>query len=164
MKNRKLKIDEGIFRELLLDKYVDKNGDKVSVRNVWGDKDFMLYTGMFKKNKYTNKLETVSEGTISYYNKKLDLTEKYLFEYHKTTGRIKEDVLFEDWSRKNNNGHKRDKLNLQNSIKNKMIKYFGLTEVFKQYTPHKVQTLCERLVGFDEMKQFYERLDGDING
>lgn len=153
---RKLKISNEEFKEYLLDKYVDSNGDKVSVRAVWNDQDFMSYTGMFKINEYTGGQERVSEGTISYYNKKLGLQEKDIFDYHKNISkRIPATLSFEEWSRKNNKGYTREEILNQETIKRRMIKYFGLTETYVHFSFSKVRELTERICGKEELTKFY---------
>lgn len=159
MRSRKLKLSEEEFKEYLLDKYVDEQGQKVSVRLLWGTEEFMNHTGMFKINKYTKKKERVSEGTISYYNKKLELTERDIFEYHRQiTKRIPVTTTFEEWSRKNNKGYTREELLNQDTIKRRMIKYFGLSESYIHFSHDKVRELCSRLVGKEEITKFYESL------
>lgn len=159
MKSKKLLLSEDEFKIYLLDKYVDDTGKKLSVRVIWNTEDFMEYTGMFKVNKYTGNRERVSEGTISYYNKKLNLTEADIFEYHQNiTKRIQTNVTFEEWSRKNNKGYTREEINNRETIKSKMIKYFGLSETYQHYSHDKVREICDKLIGKDALVAFYESL------
>ncbi|MGL5100416.1 MAG: hypothetical protein ACRC0Y_04000 [Fusobacteriaceae bacterium] len=159
MRIRKLKLSDEEFKEYLLDKYVDEQGQKVSVRQLWKEEDFMEYTGMFKINSYTGRRERVSEGTISYYNRILCLTEKELFDFHQQiTKRILATVTFDEWSRKNNRGYTRQELINQDTVKRRMIKYFGLNENYVHYSHDKVRELCARLVGREEIALFYESL------
>lgn len=163
MRSRKLRLSDDEFKEYLLDKYVDEQGQKVSVRQLWKEEAFMEHTGMFKLNKYTNEKERVSEGTISYHNKRLGLTEKEIFDYHQQiTKRIPITTSFEEWSRKNNKGYTREELINQDTVKRRMIKYFGLNENYIHYSHDKVRELCARLVGREEIAKFYESLkDGE---
>lgn len=154
--NKKLKLTEDEFKEYLLGKYVDDLGQKVSIRQVWKSEEFMNYTGMFKVNKYTGEREICSEGTMSYYNKKLNLTEEYVFEYHqKITQKIPITMKFHEWSRKNNKGHSKEEILNQETIKRRMIKYFGLSETYQHFSPSKVRQLADRLFGKEEMEKFY---------
>jgi hypothetical protein len=157
LKSRKLKLSEEDFKEYLLEKYVDEMGQKLSIRQVWETEDFMNYTGMFKINKYTGKKERCSEGTMSYYNKKLGLTEKDIFEYHQLiTKKIPITTTFEEWSRRNNKGYTREEILNQETIKRRMIKYFDLSQTYHNFSPNKVRELAERLFGVEEMEKFYE--------
>lgn len=156
MRNKKLKLTEDEFKEYLLGKYVDDFGQKVSIRQVWKSEDFMNHTGMFKINKYTGEKEICSEGTMSYYNRKLGLTEEYIFEYHqKITQKIPITTTFHEWSRKNNKGHTKEEVLNQETIKRRMIKYFDLSEMYNHFSPNRVRQLSERLFGKDEMEKFY---------
>ncbi|MGL4425566.1 MAG: hypothetical protein ACRCZ0_07510 [Cetobacterium sp.] len=157
MTNKKLILSEDEFREYLLDKYVDGFGQKLPIRQVWETDDFMNYTGMFKINKYTGKKERCSEGTMSYYNKKLGVTELDIFEYHqRITKRIPVTTTFSEWSRKHNKGYTREEVLNQDTIKRRMIKHFDLSETYYHFSPNKVRELSERLFGKEEMTKFYE--------
>lgn len=148
-----------MFKEYLIDLYVDEHGEKVSCRKVWSSEEFFEYTGMFKINKYTGEKERCSEGTMSHYNKKLNLTERDLFEYHQQiTKRIPLTVTFEEWSRKNNKGHTREEMINQETIKRRMIKYFDLSETYQHFSPNKVRSLVERLFGKEEVEKFYKEV------
>lgn len=161
MKSRKLRLSEDDFREYLLEKYVDGQGRKLSVRFVWSQKDFMKYTGMFKINPVTGEWDRVSEGTISYYNKLLGLSEREIFNYHQLyTKKIPETTTFDEWSRINNKGYSREELLNQDTIKRRMIKYFGLNEAYIHYSHDKVREICLRLVGKEELVVFYNSLKG----
>lgn len=157
MRNKKLKLSDEAFKEYLLNLYVDENGEKVSCRKIWSSDDFFEYTGMFKVNKYTGKKERCSEGTISHYNKKLNLNEKDLFEYHQQiTKRIPLTVNFDEWSRKNNKGHTKEEILNQETIKRRMIKHFNLSETYNHFSPNKVRNLVERIFGKNEVENFYK--------
>lgn len=159
MRTRKLKLSEDDFREYLLGKYVDDTGCKLSIRQVWETEDFMEHTGMYKVNKYTGMRERCSEGTMSYYNKKLNLTERDIFEYHQLiTKKIPIITSFEEWSRRHNKGHTREEILNQETIKRRMIKYFDLSETYHNFSPSKVMELCARLVGKEEVTKFYTKL------
>ncbi|MGL5962566.1 MAG: hypothetical protein ACRCZ0_11555 [Cetobacterium sp.] len=159
MKSRKLRISEGDFREYLLDKYVDGLGKKLSVRYVWSQRDFMEHTGMFKINPITGGWERVSEGTISYYNKTLNLSEIDIFNYHQVfTKKIPETITFSEWSRINNKGYSREELINQDTVKRRMIKYFGLNEDYTHYSHDKVREICLRIVGKEALINFYTYL------
>jgi len=125
---------------------VDKDGRKVSHRDIWNSSEFKDFTG------YTHENGTggmVSEGTMSYnmnvkifsipvlseqYNgKKFTLCEPTLFVYHKDiTGRINPEIPFGEFSREKNRGygHKKKKYDfkLKNSknVLNDISKEFGL--------------------------------------
>lgn len=157
-------LSEDEFKVYLLDKYVDETGRKLSVRSIWNTEEFMEHTGMFKLNKYTGSRERVSEGTISYYNKKLNLTEADIFEYHQNiTKRIQPTVTFEEWSRKNNKGYTREQINNRETIKSKMIDYFKLSDTYVHYSHDKVRELADRLLGKEAVTKFYQLVEaGEI--
>lgn len=159
MRNRKLKLTEETFKNYLINLYVDEFGEKVSCRKVWSTSDFFSYTGMFKINKYTGEKERCSEGTISHYNKKLNLSEEELFEYHQQiTKRISLSVEFKDWSRKNNKGYSKEEVLNQETLKRRMIKFFGLNETYQNFSPNKVKQLAERIFGKSELEKFYKEV------
>lgn len=164
MKN-KLKLSEFEFRSYLLESYIDENGNKVSDRELWGSEKFFEKTGLYKINKYTNKKCICSTGTISYWKSKLNLKEEDVFRYHKLfTKKIKDDIEFEQWSKKNNRGHKRINTLTDDTIKRRMVKYFGLDDVYNHLTLEKAQSyLYELLSGLGtdakvEISKFYETL------
>lgn len=162
----KLKISETAFKEYLISKYVDENGNKVSDRFLWGAEDFFEYTGMYGINKYTNKKQMVSTGTISYWKKKLQLKEEDIYRYHTSvTNRIK--ISFEEWSRKNNKGYSRQKTNTRDSIKRKLILYTGLPDKYKHMSLDEVCRLATNLwknLGFDEKEEMRKFYRSDVDG
>lgn len=164
-KKSKLLISETDFRKYLLNNYVDEEGNKISDRVLWSTKEFFDTTGMFTINKYTQDRQIVSMGTVSYWKKKLNLSEKDIYEFHKIiTGRIK-DISFEDWSRKYNKGYDKS-ISTYNreSIKRKLIKYLQLPNKYDDMSLEGVSDLAINLwksLGLDaeeEMRNFYKRV------
>lgn len=154
-RKNKLKLTNSQFKEYLLDKYVDENGEKVSVREVWDNLEFKKHSGMYQINKYTKVKDIVSTGTISYWNKKLNLTEKEIYDFHfNITKRIKE-TDYSIWSKQKNKGHIRKRCSNLRTIKNGMIRYFGFNERYKRLSYRAVEQLADKLVGADEVKKFY---------
>lgn len=129
---------------------------KKSVRDVWSSKDFMEYTGMFKINKYTGEKERCSEGTISYYNKEFELTEKALYDYHSKITKKIQNISFDDWSRKNNKGYHKKETITNTMIKQRALKYFNLDRRYEKLSPSKILTLIERTFGQDELVKFFK--------
>lgn len=167
----KLKLSEHEFKKYLIERYVDDNGDKVSDRAVWGQKDFWEHTGMFKVNKFTGERTTCSCGTISYYKTKLELKEEDVFRYHQLiTGKIDRNLEYEDWSRKYNKGYKRQSTLTQETIKRRLIKFAGVSDTYNHLTFDKVHDAVMRVwerFGYnanEEMEKFYDSLRGDLDG
>lgn len=123
----KLKISHPTLRELLLDLYVDKDGNKVSDREIISNEKLMKVSGLYSKLS-NNKMVPSSVGLLSYYKRKLNLLEKDVYEYHReVTKRIGEDVTFREFSKKNNEGHKKKPVPTKNyDRKYNLIKYFEL--------------------------------------
>ena len=133
-----LKISEKDFVEYLLDKLVDEKGNKVAVREVWSNPEFMEYTG-FRHIK--NKDKPVSTGTMRYHQnvKMFDipvLTEKYgrkytmcettLYKYHKeVTGKILSSTPFNTFSREKNSGYHRVVRNEGEITNEKILRQVG---------------------------------------
>lgn len=167
MKNKsKLKISEYDFKNYLLDHYVDDEGNKISDRVIWSSEEFYDYTGMFSVNKFTKIRQPVSTGTISYWKNKLDLKEEDIFSFHQeVTKKIKDNISFEEWSRKNNKGYKKDKSTYNRDvIKNKLIKHVGLPNKYTHMSLDNVSNLALKIwstLGLnaeEEMKKFYEEV------
>lgn len=163
----KLKISEKEFKNYLLENYIDKNGNKVSDRKLWGSNDFFDLTGMYSIDKYTKKRKILSTGSISYWKKKLRIREKDVFMYHQNiTGKIKKDVKYEDWSKRNNRGHVKEKIFNENTIKRNLIKYVGLSDDYYKYTPKQIQEIVYRfwnsmgLNAVEEMNKFMNLIKG----
>lgn len=165
----KLKITEKQFKDYLLENYINGNLEKVSDRDLWSREDFFDYTGMYTINKYTNERKMLSTGTISYWKQKLNIKEKDVFDFHKKNGKLK-DITYFEWSKLNNKGHIRKKTLTDETIKRKLIKYVGLSNVYKLQTLKYVQESVYRLwkgLGLDadlEMKKFYDFLGEYLNG
>lgn len=164
-KNGKLKLSDTEFKNYLLENYIDENGDKVSDRELWSRNDFFEKTGLFKINKFTNKKEICSTGTISYWKKKLLLKEQSVFEYHQLiTKKISENTEFEVWSKKNNKGHNKITTLTEETVKRRMIKHFGLLDVYNHLTLNQVHNaIYELLHGLgkdakEEIAKFYNSM------
>ena len=133
-----LKISEKDFVEYLLDKLVDEKGNKVSVREVWSDPEFMEYTG-FRHIKDRDK--PVSTGTMRYwqnvkmfnipiltekYGRKYTMCETTLYKYHKElTGKIQPQVNFSTFSREKNSGYHRVVRNEGKVTNEKILRQVG---------------------------------------
>ena len=118
-----LKISEKDFVEYLLDKLVDENGKKVSIRKLWASNEFIEYTGFENANKrgapcswgtarYYCSVKKYTIPTISQNNndKKYTLSETTLYKYHKyVTGRIPSSDSFQKFSREKNKGYNNEK-------------------------------------------------------
>ncbi|MGL4209939.1 MAG: hypothetical protein ACRCRT_00170 [Cetobacterium somerae] len=131
----KLKITEDKFQKYLLENYIDNDGDKVSDRELWSSDKFMNITGIYRKDKYSDKKIMVSLGTVSYWKKKLNINEKSIFHYHRTiTKRIKNTVMYDEWSRMNNTGHQKKKVITDLSRRTDLIKILNLGAEFKSYS------------------------------
>lgn len=164
----KKKVTDKELKDILLARYIDNEGNKVSDRTVWGDLEFMKLTGMFKLNKYTNEKEAVSLGTVSYWKKKLGIKEYDIFEYGKDKGLIGEDVEFERWSNHSNKGKKRTRNEATifnpETVKLKLIQYYELSESYAMYDLEKIESSIVKLFdrmgldGKEELKEFYEKL------
>lgn len=129
----KLNISECNFQKYLLNNYVDKDGDKVSDRELWSSDKFMNDTGLFRKDKHSTKKVMVSMGTISYWKKKLGVDEKCIYHYHTTiTKKISEP--FESWSRLNNAGHSKKKVTTDLARRSDLVKILNLSSEFKKYS------------------------------
>lgn len=167
MSNRKSKLtlSDNDFRNYLLNNYVDEDGYKVSDRLVWSTEEFFDKTGMYTINKYTKTRQIVSMGTVSYWKKKLDLSEKDIYNFHKViTGRIK-DISFEEWSRRYNKGYDKSIPTYnRESIKRKLIKYLQLPNKYNDMSLEEISDLAINLwksLGLDaeeEMKDFYNKV------
>jgi hypothetical protein len=83
-----VKISESKFKDYIINRLVDENGKRISIRELIIDKDFIKYTGL-----KPSKCATV--GTISYHLKKLKITERSLYDYHIKSGRIPVNLPFE---------------------------------------------------------------------
>lgn len=170
----KLKISESDFRTYLLQSYVNKNGKKISDRELWSSDDFFEYTGLYSINQYTQRKQSVSPGTISYWKKKLNVKEYDIFIYNKSIERIKENVSFLEWSRIKNKGYKKSKKNnktyTKESLKFRFINYACLPNKCKQNTFEENIKIAKELwdiLGIDaeeEIKTFFLSLGGDNNG
>lgn len=161
MKKSKLKLSEREFKRYLLENYIDNNLNKVSDRELWSRKEFFEYTGMYSINKYTKEKQMLSAGVISYWKNKLKIKEKDVYNYHITvTGKLI-GITYEEWSKLNNKGHTRIKTLTEDTIKRKLIKYVGLSDIYKQQTFGYVQESVYRFwkgLGLDaeqEMIKFY---------
>lgn len=140
MKKRKLKLSDTQFKKYLLDKLVDEEGNKVSVRKLIETNEFMETTGLFQIDNFGNR-KPCSVGTMSdYINTKYKLDELTLFEHHKLiTKRIKEEVVFNEWSNCRNRGkNRKNNLFSDDVLKNTFIKYFknanALPKNYQLYT------------------------------
>lgn len=163
MKNR-LKISENDFKQYLLNHYIDDEGLKVSDRVVWGTEEFFEYTGMYSINKFTGDRKMVSTGTVSYWKEKLKVKEQDVYEYHKhVSKKIKNDISFEEWSRKNNKGYNKDVTTYnRETIKRKLVKYAELPPKYQYKTLDELVTIVLKTwetLGLDaqeEMSKFYK--------
>ena len=124
-----LKITENQLRRYLLNNFIDENGNKKSVRDVFINNSFMEYSGLYDHNSLSLELQPVSLGTMTYWLKKLDLREPELFKYYKKKGLIKEGVEFKDWSRKCNRRGKISYTTQQSDFKFKFIDHFNLDTI-----------------------------------
>lgn len=131
----RLKISESDFQMYLLENYIDSAGDKVSDRELWSSDEFIEKTGLFKKDKFSTKKLMVSMGTVSYWKKKLEITEESIFHYHTVMSkRLKPNADFEKWSRKNNAGHSKKKQNDEKTRRANLVKILNLDSNFKKYS------------------------------
>ena len=163
MRVSKLKIADLELKKYLLENYVNEKGDKVSDRELWSRQEFFEYTGLYKVNEYTDTLERVSLGTVSYWKKKLGVKEREIFDYHQNvTGRIAPDIDYRTWSKLNNKGHKKTKVHTRESFKNSLISYLGLEgSLLKNYSYDKVIKVCMNFweeLGLDA-KEEYKRFE-----
>ena len=123
------------------------------------------YTGMFAINRYTKRRKKVSEGTISYWKKKLNLSEREIFIYHQNkTKRIDYKLSYSQWTRK---------LNMNQTLKKKksetklmsLIKYAGLPKKYIGKSFDEVTMIAMNMwksFGLNpeaELKKFYEEVD-----
>ena len=84
------KLSNEKLKDYILNKLIDENGNRMSIRDLVVDEDFIKTTG-FKPSK------NMTMGTISYHLKRIGLTERVLYEYHIKTGRIPSHITFEDF-------------------------------------------------------------------
>jgi len=134
-KSHRRKINDYEFKQFLIDNLIDKEGNKVSVRSLIESKKFMNYVGLYQEDERGNK-KPCSMGTIQYYlsDKKYNITESFLFEYHRDRGNIPRDVTFDEWSNLKNRGKKSTKNKLSDEvIFNSFISYFSETLPKKAY-------------------------------
>ena len=124
-----LKITENQLKRYLLNHFIDGNGNKVSVRDIFTSLDFMKYTGLYNHQSMSLELQPISLGTMTYWLKKLELREPELFKYYKKKGLIKEKVEFKDWSRKCNRRGKINYTTQQSDFKYRFIDHFNLDAV-----------------------------------
>lgn len=117
-------ISEDEFRDLLLDKLVTYKGEKVGLRKVFGNEEFMKQTGYYHLETYkaTQQYRMISPGSIAYIIKKLNLYEWEVYSHHKfITHRVPLSKSFEEFSSERNRGYKEMKfgsvMERQNSLK-----------------------------------------------
>lgn len=172
IKNKgKLKITCEELRSYLLENYINKNGEKISDRALWGSDDFMEFTGLYKLDIFTNKKLPVSLGTVSYWKKKLNILEEDVFRYHQIiTKRINDDLEYETWSKKYNKGHNRIQVLSHETVKRRLIKYAGLSKTFYNFSFDEVSKAINKVwaeMGLDsvsEMNKFYASLYTENGG
>ena len=124
-----LKITEEQLKRYLQKHYIDSNGNKKSVRDVWSDTEFMSYSGLYDNRSVSYDYKMVSLGTISHWNKKLGLREKELYEFYVKKGLIDESIPLSSWSRKCNRKGKPNYAGLQRDYKTYFINHFNLDYV-----------------------------------
>ena len=135
-------------KEYLVDALVDSNGDKVSIRKIFRDKDFMENSGFYRIAK-DGKMEPVSMGTVSYHIQQLGITEIELYRHHtEVTGKITCD--FDDFTRKNNRNTK--------NIKRVYYENYSIENLVEVYNK-----LCELKGRNDVMYPFYPLEDVVMN-
>ena len=126
----KLLVSEEQLRQELLDRFIDEDGHKVPIRDIFSDIEFMKKTGLYGGwDSILQEPIPVVMGTAHYWvNKKLKMDEKYLYDYYFEIGLVTES--FEEWSRlKNKRKGSKDRLNIYLDAKQKMIDYFQLDKL-----------------------------------
>lgn len=162
-KKNKLKISKLALKKLILELSVDDDGNKISDRMLWGSKEFMEKTGLYKVNDFTSEHEGCSLGTVSYYKKLLGVNAEKVFEHHMwITGKIDPLMLFEDWNLKSNVKSIESGVISEKTKKNNIIRDFGLTDkVYSTYTLRELENAIIELyneLGLDgkkELKNYY---------
>lgn len=149
-----LKISKEQFKRYLIKNYIDQEGRKVSIRDLWNRQSFLSYTGLYNKKSLGYDLKMCSMGTASKWNEILEVREHELYPYYIKKGLIDPSITFEMWSRKCNRGGKPNYANLQKDYKIYFMEHFNLDYI-----------KC-REMGLDELKReamkLYEALDYGI--
>lgn len=156
----KCKLPKEVFREYLLNKLVDESGDKVSLRKIFSDVNFMEYTGYFNKKLDDGTYKPISPGSISYIIRTHDLYELEVFYHHKfITKKISSHVTFSRFSREKNRGYKKGR------YKNSMSKYNNVSDIPKERLAWALNSLSKRIpncpeldVGFADANMSYNNL------
>lgn len=155
MRGNKLKITQSEFKKYLIDKLVDEEGNKVSVRKLIENPEFMDYTGLYQEDLAGNR-KPCSIGTMTgYINNKFKLSELALYEYHtEKTKRIK-NIPFLEWSNCRNRGKVKKDNNFSNDrLHSSFIKFFKPSGALPQnYALRDISTLKE-IVKFVYDKHF----------
>ena len=150
-------------KDYLIDKLVDKDGNKVSIRTIFRDKYFMEQSGFYKVLR-NGKRKPVSEGTISYWIEEFGITEIELYRHHKTkTKRIK--CTFDEFTmryNKNSNGRKVSRVEYDKYAKENLIKVYNrlcekqgrIDEIFSFYPLNEIITSFEILLMLEYMDDF----------
>ena len=84
------KISDEKFKDYVLNRLIDKNGNRMSIRELLVDEEFVQVTG-YKPS------PNLTTGTLTAKMKKLGITERALYDYHIMSGRIPPHVSFEDF-------------------------------------------------------------------
>ena len=84
------KISDEKFKDYVLNRLVDKNGKRMSIRDLIIDEEFIQVTGYKTSPNSTT-------GTLTAKMKKLGITERVLYDYHIKSGRIPPHITFEEF-------------------------------------------------------------------
>lgn len=84
------KISDEKFKDYVLNRLIDKNGKRMSIRDLIIDEEFIQVTGYKTSPNSTT-------GTLTAKMKKLGITERVLYDYHIKSGRIPPHITFEEF-------------------------------------------------------------------
>ena len=121
-------ISDEAFTRFLRKHFIDEEGNKISIRELFSSDLLYDYTGYYRLSPTGNR-EMVSMGSISKLLPKLRCSEQELFTYYKRKKLISEEITFEMWSKRCNRKHTKNSKPKREDFKAYMIEFFKLDYV-----------------------------------